>query len=690
VRRALALGAFLAIAGLASAQTLNLTPPATPQPGDFVAATTLATTLEEEAARIRSGRANLGVDAFDVAIRELAAALLRESDTAAGAAHPDTSRRVVLAMTLARRSDDLGAWLDSFTPPPVAIEAAARDLGVLRNRADELDADALSRGVRNALAPIWPRTSRVYASWTPEAEFRAAIEHATSIAPAPDWLATNASPAAAPALERLARMVSTAASSPAHAHSARLAAYRESVARQLATNPPGTFDAAATQALRDAYAAAIQAAAPESGVVADALPLARLAAIAALVRDAAALPPAPGPRNLAPDPARALGASLAAILAEPAPASLRRLDVAAALIQDATPDTIDEKTLPRQLRVVLRQLQPAAAASRMALLETAVRVLDPATSLSDPAVLGARAVHRNRVNDLTLLSRAADALVEPRDADAPIGAEGPRVRPELNAASAYLLRLGQDLGKAELRDAALVTLRETCQAIIAAWATPSEAAMRAVPDEREQRILARLDAARAAYLLALADPRRRDIAVPATELRAIGAALALRDECALESNTLARLIDWPGFELTPRTVEALEALGKAATDAALDAVAVDVATALDASGALATIAAARDRARPWRVVATIARDASAQGAGPDVANAPVGATSFPFAECGAGAPDPAAWMHAHVDDLADFCRWAQEWTLARAGRDARAEPMFDRAMRSAAARLGID
>lgn len=685
-RRALALGGFLAIAGLASAQTLNLTPPTTPQPGDFVAATTLATTLEEEAARIRSGRANLGVDAFDVAIRELAAALLRDSDSAAGAARPDTSRRVVLAMTLARRSDDLGAWLDSFTPPPVAIEAAARDLGVLRNRADELDADALSRGVRNALAPIWPRTSRVYASWTPEAEFRAAIEQATSIAPAPDWL----EPAAAPALERLARMVSTAASSPAHAHSARLAAYRESVARQLATNPPGTFDAAATQALRDAYAAAIQAAAPDSGIVADALPLARLAAIAALARDAAALPPAPGPRNLAPDPSRTLGANLATILAEPAPTSLRRLDVAAALIQDATPDTVDEKTLPRQLRVVLRQLQPAAAASRTGLLETAVRVLDPATSLSDPAVLGARAVHRNRVNDLTLLSRAADALVEPRDADVPIGPEGPRIRPELNAASAYLLRLGQDLGKAELRDAALVTLRETCQTIIAAWATPSEEAMRAVPDERERRILARLDAARAAYLLALADPRRREIEVPAAELRAIGAALALRDECALESNTLARLIDWPGFELTPRTVEALESVGKAATDAALDAVAVDVATPLDASAALATIAAARDRARPWRVVATIARDASAQGAGPDVANAPVGATSFPFAECGAGAPDPAAWMHAHVDDLADFCRWAQEWTLARAGRDAKAEPMFDRAMRSAAARLGID
>jgi hypothetical protein len=683
---ALALGALLAIAGLASAQTLNLTPPATPQPGDHAAAITLAISLEEEASRIRNGRSKLGADAFDVAVRELAARVLRDSDTPAGSARPDASRRVVLAMTLARRSDDLGAWFDAFTPPVPAIEAAASDLNDLSNRASELDADALCRGVRSALAPVWPRTSRVYAAWTPDTSFRAQIAQATSIAPAPDWLA----PGAAAALDRLSRLVNSASSSPAHAHAARLTAYREAAAREIASAPPATFDPAATQALRDAYAAAIHAAAPKPGVAADSLPLARLAKVAALARDASALPPAPGPRNLAPDPARALGANLIGLLAEPAPASLRRLDVAAALVHDATPDPIDEKTLPRQLRVVLRQLQPAAVASRTALLETAVRVLDPATSLSDPAVLGARSIHRNRVNDLTLLSRAAGALVEPRDADAPIGPEGPRIRPDRNAASAYLLRLGQDLGKAELRDAALVTLRETCQTIAAAWATPSEGALRQSSDERERRIVARLDAARAAYLLALADPRRRDIEAPAAELRAIGAALTLRDECELDPQSLARLIDWPGFELTPRTIEALRAQGDSATDAAIDAIAIDMATPMDATAALAAITGARDQARPWRVVASIARDAAAQDAGPDLSNAPAGATSFPFAECGAGAPDPAAWMHEHVDDLADFCRWAEEWAMARAGKDAKAAPMFDRAMRAAAARVGVD
>lgn len=668
------------------AQTLNLTPPATPQAGDFAAAAALATSLEEEATRIRGGRSRLGADAFDVAIREFAAALLRDSNTAAGATRPDASRRVLLAMTLERRADDLGAWLDAFTPPVAAIEAAARDLNALQGRAAELDADALLRGVRNSLAPIWPTTSRVYASWTPERSLRMAIEQATSIAPAPDWLA----PEAAAALARLSKMVSAARSSPAHAHAARLAAYRDASARALATTPPGTFDAEAMRALREAYAGAILAAAPEPGTAPDPLPLARLAVVAALVRDAAALPPAPGPRHLAPDPARALGTNLAAILAEPAHASLRRLDVAAELVRDATPEPADEKMLPRQLRVVLRQLQPAAAASRTALLETAVRVLDPATSLSDPAVLGARAIHRNRVNDLTLLSRAADALVEPRDEATPIGPEGPRIRPELNAASAYLLRLGQDLGKAELRDAALVTLRETCQIVAVAWGTPGEAVMRESGDERDRRIVARLDAARGAYLLAFADPRRRDLEAPGTELRAIGAALSLRRECTLDAAMLARLIDWPGFEMSPRTVEALRSEAKAATDAALDAVAIEPGAKADATAALATIASARDRARAWRVVVAVAQDAAAQGAGAEPSNAATGATNFPFAECGAGAPDPAAWMHAHVDDLADFCRFAQEWALARSGRDIPAATKFDRAMRSAAARLGID
>lgn len=680
--------ASVAVTGLAAAinaQTLNLTPPSTPQPGDFAAAASLASTLDEEAARIRNGRTKLGVDAFDVAIREFAAALLRDADTPGGAARPDASRRVVLAMTLARRADDLGAWLDGFTPPVVAIEAAASDLNALRLRADELGADALSRGVRNALAPIWPTTSRVYDAWTPEPALRDAIAQAGPIAPAPDWL----TPEGAAALDRLARMVRIAGASPAHAHAARLIAYRDAAARAIAHAPPGTFDADVTRALRDAYTEAILAAAPGPGTKSDLLPLTRLAYIALLARDAAALPPAPGPRNLAPDPARALGANLAAILAESTPASLRRLAVAGELVQDATPDPIDEKTLPRQLRVVLRQLEPAAVASRTGLIETAVRVLDPATSLSDPAVLGARSIHRNRMNDLALLARAAEAITLPAEVDAPQSPEGPRIRPELNAVSAYVLRLGQDLGKAELRDAALVTLRETCQTIAIAWATPGEEALRASGDLRDQRLIARLDAARSAYVRAFADPRRRDLGAPAGELRAIGAAIALRDACDLPSQMLARLNDWPGFELTPRTIGALESDAKAAVNVAMDAVATDPSAKLDAEAAMSVVVAASERARPWRVVVVMARDA-AQGDGSDRATEVEGARSLPFAECGAGAPDPAAWMHAHVDDLADFCRFAEEWAMSRVGKDSKAAAMFDRVMRSAATRLGID
>lgn len=687
--RALAMAACVALsagAGLARAQTLDLTPPATPQPGDFAAATALAMSLEEEAARIRAGRESLGIDAFDVAIRELAAKLLRESTTSAGASRPDAARRVVLAMTLSRRSDDLGAWLDAFTPPAPAIEASAKDLEALRDHTNGLDADALCRGVRNALAPMWPTTSRVYAAWSPDAALRAPIEQSTSIAPPPDWLA----PEAVPALARLTRLVEAAMPSPAYAHAARLMAYRETAARQFASAPPGAFDAAATQTLRDAYAAAIHAAAPVPGesALADPLPLARLAMIASLVRDASAIPPAPGPRNLAPDPVRAVNDHLAAILREPAPASLRRLDIALDLVRQASPEPLDDTPLPRQLRVVLRQLQPAAAASRAALIETSVRVLDPATSLSDPAVLGAPAIHRNRVNDITLLFRAARAITVASDEDP--GPEGPKVKPDLAPVSAYLLRLGQDLGKAEMRDAALVTLRETCETIATAWATPSEESLRQSPDASDARIVARLDAARSAYALALADPRRRDAQAPAGELRAIGAALTLREECELDAPTLAGLLDWPGFELSARAIDALRDDARAAGDAAINAVAVENGADLDARAALDAIAAARERSRPWRCVVTLARAARTQSAVPDLSNSLSGATSFPFAECGAGAPDPAAWMHGSIDDLAEFCRYAEEWALAHAAKDAKSEAMFDRSLRAAVVRLGIE
>lgn len=680
--------ALCALAGVASAQTLNLTPPTTPKPGDGAAAISRAQALEEEATRIRAGRASLGKDAFDVAIRDLAARLLRIAESDAGAQRPDASRLVLIALTLSRRADDLGAWIDAFEPPVSAIEGAAHDLTSLRDRAETLDADAILRGLRDALGAIWPKTSAIHAAWTPDQSVRDAIVGATAIAPPPDWLSADGKAA----LDRLTRRVASAAQSPAHIHAAKRIAFQESAARALADQPAPFLGSSAPQALRDAYAAAILAAAPDSAsstpAPADSKALARLAALSTLPRRIADLPAVPGPKNAAPDPAKALATNIARLIAEPPAMSLRRIEAASELLDDISAREIDEATLPRQLRVILRQLQPAARASRLTLLQALERVLDPSSSLSDPAILGARAAHRDRMDDIAILARAAQAITQP--SDEPAGPEGPRIRADLQPASTHLLHLGQDLAKPDLRDVALAELRETCQTLIAGWATPDEDQMRRAPDARESRILARLDGARSAYLLALADPRRRDVAAPAGELRAIGAALTLRAQADLEDRTLARLVDWPGFEITPRAAEAMRDEAKAAVESALDAVAIAPDATLDPAPTLATIQAARTRAGPWLAVAALAREADAQGAGPDIPAAAAGvAPTFPFAECGAGAPDALTWMHAHVDDLAAFCRWAEEWTLAHAARDADAQAMFDRAMRDAAARLGV-
>lgn len=786
---ALALGV---ISPNAWAQGLDLSTPAAPRPEDARAAMMLASTLDDEVTAIRAGRpaTDLGADALDASLRVLARDLLR-----AGASRGvDGSDLVLLGATLASGRDDAGAWFDSAGVPALAIAAAARRVDALGSTLPAPDApltpdaaDAVRRGLRAALAPIAesagdPAGARASsalpasdAHWWREPTLAASLADAQSrwSGDAPAWLA----PESRDALKRLNALFALARTSPAHADAAALIEAHSSLALALADAPPTWLGPSAVQSLRDACEAAVRAAAPPENASGDAAPLARLAAWAEVMSLVARLPVLPatgvggaggGGASPASQPASAiasrgptatLGQFFADILREPIPASLRRARLVRTLTLAALEPEADESQIPRQLRVAMRQLEPVARQSRRTLHETLDRALNPQTTLTDPAVLGAMAAHRRRVDDVALLRAAAGVLVAPAKPSQP-GApaqpaqpaapaspsDGPRVRPDMNAAAAFLLRVGQDLAKPPLRDVALAEMRDATRALSRGWNIPDEARWRDalatppgsvestgnpvrdpmsapiddtvgdrtgdafgtdphasstvdgahaafMPDiEAIRATVARLDAQRAAALLAFADPRTRDLRAPALELDALASAFALASQCRVDPRDLALARAWPGFELS----EQAEATLRASAERALSEV-WTIAAASGDGGSVARLTAATTRARaatlPWRVVCAMARSAraarpaspadstsSADAAWPDALAEPTAVPS------GGSAAWYFMWLGESRADAAAFARFAEEWALASAAGE-RSAAAFEREMLAAARRI---
>jgi hypothetical protein len=725
----------------------------------------LASTLDDEVTAIRAGRraTDLGADALDASLRVLARDLIR-----AGAARgADGSDLILLGTTLASGRDHAGAWFDSAGVPALAIAAAARRvdaLGAVLPAADAADspapltpdaADAIRRGLRAALAPLAesagdPAGARVSASaspssdahWWREPTLSASLADAQSrwTGDPPAWF----SPESRDALTRLNAMFALARTSPAHADTAALIEAHASLALALADAPPAWLGPSAVQSLRDACEAAVRAAAPPQNAPGDAAPLARLAAWAEVASLVARLPvlaaaqPASAPASRGPT--ATLGQSFADILREPIPASLRRARLVRTLTLAALEADPDESQIPRQLRVAMRQLEPVARQSRRTLHETLDRALNPQTTLTDPAVLGAMAAHRRRVDDVALLRAAAGVLVAPAPPDQPAApaapSDGPRVRPDMNAAAAFLLRVGQDLAKPPLRDVALAELRDATRALSRGWNIPDEplyrdalaapgdpigtpindptgdgsdaegiapsstngAADAFMPDvEVIRATLARVDAQRAAALLAFADPRRRDLRVPTQELDALASAFALASQCRVEARDLALVRAWPGFELSVQAEAALRASAERAMSEVWT-----IAAASGEAGSVARLTAATTRARaatlPWRVVCSMARSArAARPASPESATV-ADATSSAQAAWPDALAEPTAvppggsaawyfmWLGESRADAAAFARYAEEWALASvAGERSSAE--FEREMLAAVRRI---
>lgn len=695
-RTALIVAAHVALlASAARAQRLNLDAPRAPAPGESAATRSLRAALPEPvqlggdawiddallAAAIRSRTGDLarallaradelgeqGSVHYALAViltrdpawaDELAAAAARESGTTVGAAArswvhavdaylaqsegrvpptvggADTDLRMLfapLAQAIADRLPARGAGWDAgragprpADPDPAAMLAGAPAGAVDRALRDELRA---MLGALDAAANLW--------AFAPAAaEARALIAGALPIAlgapgALPEWFAE-----------------------------ARRAFIAEQVAASLRRFAATARDNDAAEAL--AAASEIARLAGRADALAVGAPARELEAFRLALSDAAA--DALSEAGPARDRARK---------------SLRALDRTMGLLEER-PAIGSDADVMRELRVSFRALDGAARKTEGRLVALLGAIVRAESATSEPAIVAAIAAHRRALDDLKML-RSVDALLMRHKDDA---------APTWRLASARLLRLGQEIGRAAAPDSSLVALREFGATMELLDPLPGEAALRegdaaadALTGGRGAQIVARLDEWRTAYVEAWAregdgapgtrGPASAPRTAPAgpssdelaARLRVLRSLLAMLEDArtiqALAAPGAPRegLLAWPGLPLSGRALALVaggDDLAKQLADAA--SAALDPARTEQARRAIRQI----EESRPTlRLIAAIDRGARARSA----------AWVWPFAVV-ASPPTRGAWMVAERSRLASIARYLDD-AAATPGRDAR-------------------
>lgn len=357
-----------------------------------------------------------------------------------------------------------------------------------------------------------------------------------------------------------------------------------------------------------------------------------------------------------PDPSRERGRK-----------ALRALDRTFDLLEDRADIGVDAD-VARELRVSFRALDAAATKTESQLVAQLPQIAMAESATSEPAIIAAIAAHRRALDDLRML-RTVDALLSRHKDDR---------SPTWRLASARLLRLGQEIGRADAADSSLVALRAFAGAVELLDAMPAEAAVRAGGDESVALIgehagvlVNRLDEWRAAYLEAWARegdgapgtttpaaPDRGPRAGPgsdelAARLRVLRSLFILIDDTlvvrSLAAPGAARLglRAWPGLPVSARGLafaaggdELSQQIRRAA------AMAVDPAQTAAARQAVRQI----ETTRPTlRLLAELDRAARARGA----------AWIWPIAVC-AAPPTRSAWLVGERGRLASIGRYLDD------------------------------
>ncbi len=411
--------------------------------------------------------------------------------------------------------------------------------------------------------------------------------------------------------------------------------------------------------------------------------LVRLSALSTMVARAEALEESPAAKRVKAGVAQAVSIPAAQ-------ADSRSMESAGELLALASERAKwpEEKVFMRQLRPLFRILVGAARQTEQQLVAALPEVLRRPEAMTDPGVLAAISSHRRAVADVEGLIAVNTALVAPGEG------EPTADKPWVNAAN-RVLKLSQDLGKADQKEAANAALRALYGNVERCWRMPGEDDLRRVvkedagkPAKERTSAWAKLSGGREAALAAEITDRRagwlfdweKNIVAgsDAKRLEALRALMELMDDAGPVVNlggAYLSLQSWPGWELSAASMEALAGgLEEQAAEA------TRVLLSGDSGKAVELAEKARKECAVALLAGRLTREAQRRGISADRGAA--GA----LRELAAGGPVRGrSWMGRETELLDDVCRYGEEVaSLRKLG----AKDKADRVQRFANLRAG--
>lgn len=647
--RTLTVAAILACAGRAWAQLdLEGSPP--PAPGSGVSALALVEVLSKEVADISGSVSVSPRDQARAALRRIARDLIRSGEQAG----PQGSVRILVGRSIAMRLPALEATLDTPGVDGVTLLALARDLSVADDKLPTADG-AIDGLLRDAFGVI----AIGQEGWADKGGW---FDPAPRSLPAGDSANLDAiarkGRVAGPTAEHFAALESRLAAGE-HMSTMRATVMRArgdlARAGQIAfgAKPDWLSDEAILE-VRRRYSEAVKQLSTGGGAMDQVQRLATLADIAD------GLAKLDSGKN-----AKAARAAIAELVVSPAweadpdlPGRLRAIVRTLAL---AAPTPTDDKALVRQLRPLLRAIEPTNRNSGNELLEIVPRLAKQADALSDPAVLGALSVHERHAADLALVRRLNEFFAGEKS---PSGE--PAINPSYKGMADRVLGFAQDLGRADTRDAALEEIRDFA-AQLDDYRALGDPALRQVLDspravaiaQRAKELGPATDAARQAWQTERSSPRGTITPEKGRRLSQLRAgAEMIRDAVwAIEfsgASEASSLEAWPGWEMTPGAAKALVKALPAQTGLLVDRLLTGSEEEIEkfSKQLISTHGAALLAGRLERLL----KDAGVARATTPGADA--------LAQIALGPPSDSAILAEFRGELAGICRYGEECALA--------------------------
>jgi hypothetical protein len=627
--------------------------PAAPAPGSGAGTIALAESLGTDAAAIDKSTPDARVRAE---VRLLARVLLTSGEKAGQSG----SARIVMGRTLAHAIPHVDRLAAASADDPLLITAAA-DLAAARSDLEaNADPDLVLRDSLAVLSRLaGPATG--LGGWiddhsTPPPAVLASKVDVWSSLPG----ITSESVAVLREVDAIAQ-----ASEPWPAYHASAARTRAIIADAATAfeSPPSWLPDPSRRILGEQFSAAIVTLSNAELRVAAIDDLTRLAAIADLIRRTDTLEDNP--------PGKRIRAGVAQAVAIPASQTdARTMESYTQLLSliSARVNWPEDKQLIRQLRPGYRLMVAAARQTELHVLAALPDVLRRPEAMTDPGTLSSITAHRRAIADVA-------GLLAVNRAFAAIGEGEPVADKPWQAAANRVLKLTQDLSRADQKELALASLRSLFTHVDQLGRLAGEDQLRqAVKDDAGKpakdrtSMWAKLSGGRDAALASEITDRRagwlfdweKGIAggSDGQRLEVLAAVLALIEDAGPvvdPGEAYSALQAWPGWELSPAALAVVSAgLPDQTAEATRQLLAGDSAKAAEA------VAKARKEFAVALLAGRLASEAQRRGITPDRSAAST------LRELTSGGPIRGrSWLGRHTELLDDVCRYSEEIAALR-------------------------